>query len=104
MNHGRADPIQIDIPKGSYVPSFAVNPSLTETDNSSDDASPARAPAAYDSALPGIAVFEFESLNDQDNNSFIVKGLAAEIVIEQKVRVIISEMSQRRLAQATRWV
>ena len=79
-NQGAADPIRIDIPKGSYIPVFTDNTSVTETTDSSESASPIPSQIPHDRTEPTIAVFEFECLNNQEEHDFIARGLTWEIL------------------------
>ncbi len=78
-NSGAADPIRIDIPKGSYVPVFDKNLAAASSDRPERN-SPLPAESPHELTEPAIAVFEFENLNDQENKTFIAKGLTGEIL------------------------
>ena len=74
--HESADPIRIDIPKGSYVPVFTDIQSVETISESS----PVTASLPHEPIEPAIAVFDFENLNNQEEHNYLVKGLTAEIL------------------------
>ena len=79
-NQGAADPIRIDIPKGSYVPVFDQNRAASTRSNRTESPPPFAVKTPHELTEPTIAVFEFENLNDQGNKAFIAKGLTGEIL------------------------
>ena len=76
---GVADPIKIEIPKGAYIPVFFDNKIASAVPDSADCPSSVPAKTPHDLTEPAIAVFMFENLNGNDQNSFFTRGLTAEI-------------------------
>ncbi len=81
--HGQGieDPIRIDIPKGSYVPTFLENPPASHMPGSSECVSPAAALLPVDASRPSIAVIMFDYLNAKDEFGYMATGLTEEIII-----------------------
>jgi len=84
LTDGKADPILIQIPRGSYVPRFLPNPRVAST--------PAASPTATDKALPGemtlpvfekpaVAVLPFEIIGEALDDYFAT-GLTEEIIVQ----------------------
>jgi len=75
---GKQDQIRIDLPKGSYVPTFLIQP-LGESDTS---------PAQEDQDLgwiggwPSVLIQPFENLTGEAEQDFLVEGLSTELAIE----------------------
>jgi len=80
LTQGIEDPVRIDIPKGSYVPIFQIHHVVSEVLDPGECPSPVPAQTTLDIAEPTIAVFMFENLNGNDQNSFFARGLTAEIL------------------------
>jgi len=78
---GIEDPIRIDIPKGSYVPTFLKNPPASQAPGSFECFSPAAAQTPIDSSKPSIAVITFDCLNAKDEFGYVATGLTEEIII-----------------------
>lgn len=78
-NHGSADPIRIDIPKGRYIPVFVDNPSVAATTDGTEHTSMRE--ASRESTEPTIAVSEFENLNNYEKYNYLARGLTAEILV-----------------------
>ena len=79
-NHGSADPIRIDIPKGSYVPVFVENDKATVASNRPVHTPTVSAQAPGEISEPVIAVSEFQNLNDPRKYDHITRGLTAEFL------------------------
>ena len=69
LTAGARDPIRIDIPKGSYVPTFRP----------SADEAPEQRPQSREGGIPTIAVLPFALLGDDPTQSHFATGLSAEI-------------------------
>ena len=80
INHGTADPIRIDIPKGSYVPVFRENQTVSEAPGLSECPPCGPAQTTHDFSDPAIAVVMFENLNESDENLFLARGITAELL------------------------
>jgi adenylate cyclase len=81
LKQGIADPIRIDIPKGSYVPIFSDSPIASKASDSTECHSPAAAQTPLDSSKPSIAVIMFDCLNAKDEFGYVATGLTEEIII-----------------------
>jgi adenylate cyclase len=85
LTAGKADPILIQIPKGSYVPKFLPNPRYVST--------LPRSPAPPDKALPvamhhpvfekpAVAVLPLEIIGKAELDNYLATALTEEIIIE----------------------
>ncbi|WP_155303810.1 hypothetical protein [Desulfosarcina widdelii] len=86
---GQNDPIRIDIPKGSYVPTFqALAPLSVEKPPPISR----KIAAIHDSGWPTILVQSFENLTGNRDLEYLGIGLATEIALEitryQEIRVL----------------
>ena len=74
------DPVRINVPKGTYVPTFSFAP---ESDVAEKDAPAARAPVppADFAGRPTIAVLPFVNAGGDERAEYLVSGLAEEITI-----------------------
>jgi adenylate cyclase len=81
LSQGSEDLIRIDIPKGSYVPIFLYNQVTSQAPGYCECPSPVSAQTPLNSLEdPAIAVVMFENLNGKDEDSYLAKGLTAEIL------------------------
>jgi adenylate cyclase len=80
LTAGTRDPIQIDIPKGKYVPHFAAMPSSAEKVLAGAVRTSADRPA--DGGVPSVAVLPFEDLAGDPDQVPLATGLAEELVTE----------------------
>lgn len=80
LTAGTGDPIQIDIPKGRYIPRFAALADGTDE----LPAGPGRETVVQsaDDSVPSVAVLPFETLNGDDEQLPLATGLAEELVTE----------------------
>jgi len=81
LKQGSQDPILIDIPKGSYVPSFIENHNPSQVPDSSECPSSNIGPIPNDASKPSIAVIMFDCLNAKDEFGYVATGLTEEIII-----------------------
>jgi TolB-like protein len=79
LTAGTRDPIQIDIPKGRYIPHFAALPDAPDEILAGVERKTAGRLA--DDGVPSVAVLPFESLTDPDPTP-LATGLAEELVTE----------------------
>ncbi|MGI9570562.1 MAG: tetratricopeptide repeat protein, partial [Desulfobulbia bacterium] len=81
--HGQGieDPIRIDIPKGSYIPTFLENHTASEVPGPSECPPPVPDHTPHSLSEPTIAVSMFQNLNRKDEKSFLARGLTSEILI-----------------------
>lgn len=70
---GAEDPLQLDLPKGGYLPS--VNGPVTETRDSGGDAS-----SESDAAVAGILLPAFTDLSPSHDQAYLCHGLREELV------------------------
>jgi len=85
---GQNDPVQIDIPKGSYVPTFI--------ENTVDEPDAARNGALSDTGIevswPSMLILPFRNLTGNPTKEFLGIGLATELAIEigrfQEIKVL----------------
>jgi adenylate cyclase len=87
---GKKDPIRIDIPKGTYVPSFTErfgDPVPTSLD------SWGRAITWIDADWPAVVIRPFQNLTDDPDLDYMAIGLATELAMEinrfQDIRVLV---------------
>ena len=78
---GNEDPIRIDIPKGSYVPTFLKNPPASQAPGSPECPSPEAARIPVDASKPSIALLMFDCLNAKDEFGYVATGVTEEILI-----------------------
>jgi len=104
LTTGAGDPIRINIPKGTYVPTFHPQPGAGETDGIEK---PAAAAAGTDSSWPILLIRPFQNMTGDPNLDYLGMGLATDLAMEitryQEVRVILMqspEATQRRAADA----
>jgi adenylate cyclase len=84
-NHGTADPIRIEIPKGGYAPVFITNHDIHQDAESAFEPI-CSMPATIEPKValpdgPSIAILQFEYLGNQSENAFLASGITEEIVI-----------------------
>mgnify|MGYP002395171510 CR=1 FL=1 len=80
LTAGTRDPIQIDIPKGRYIPRFSAPPNATE--ESRTDAGRDTAGQLAAAGVPSVAVLPFQSLDGDPDQQPLATGLAEELVTE----------------------
>jgi adenylate cyclase len=82
---GAADPIRIEIPKGSYVPVYSKNPDITRNSGfASEPMIPGPSIIQAQDALPdgpSIAILPLEFLGKDSEHTYITDGITEEIVI-----------------------
>jgi adenylate cyclase len=91
LTQGKADPILIEIPKGTYVPTFKrLNANDVSNGNNAEPASPSIPDRA---AWPTVMVLPFQNLTGDPEKEYWAIGLATEIAAElsryQEIRVLI---------------
>jgi adenylate cyclase len=98
---GKKDPIRIDIPKGSYVPSF--------TERSGGAAAPSfgsggRVITWIDGDWPAVVIRPFQNLTDDPDLDYLAIGLATELAMEinrfQDIRVLVRGPEDRGRREA----
>ena len=98
LTAGTRDPIQIDIPKGRYIPRFAALPDAT--DELRTGAGRDTAGQSADAGVPSVAVLPFESLDGDPDQQPLATGLAEELVTEltrfQDIVVMSCNAARRR--------
>lgn len=75
---GERDPIQIDIPKGRYVPSFVERPNAASAAGFTEPAT--RALGA--GTIPSVAVMPLENLTQDKEQTYFLEGLVSELTME----------------------
>ena len=103
LTGGKNNPLRIEIPKGTYVPSFIVNkdgkinvPSIESAighQNRPDISSPIL-------ARPGIAVIVFDSLSKEEGQDFLATGISAQLVAnlaQFKDFMVVGPLLRKRL-------
>jgi len=100
LTSGKADAIRIELPKGGYVPRFAIfeEPDIARETHAVSSAlekvSAGAAPVVY--CLPSIVVFPFDNLSGDADLDLLSKGLAEELITRLTLRrefdVIATEM------------
>ena len=78
LTDGKHDPILIDIPKGTYVPTITKRP-LTALRRTPASTAPT---GCFDSSRPSVLVRPFENISGDKDRDFIGRGLAAELAAE----------------------
>ena len=78
---GRQNPIQIEIPKGSYAPVYRYNLPAPQAPVTTECSTPGPQNTEAEVKKPAIAVVMFENLNGKDKNGFIARGLTTEILV-----------------------
>lgn len=78
MDEGRKDPINIQLPKGTYEPNF--NENKMDADQSKID--PIINAAAAPPTGPAIAVLPFEFIGEDKNTSIFADGITEEIITQ----------------------
>jgi adenylate cyclase len=98
LTAGKNDPVRINIPKGSYVPTFQIKPSGAKTLTSGEE----------DRALPtepSVAVMPLVNLTGEKEQDYFVDGLTEELTTElaryQDFQVIASQSTMRFKDQKT---
>jgi TolB-like protein len=87
---GKQDPVRIDIPKGTYVPTFLEQTGV-ESDriSSSDEGAEIR----FEGSWPGLMVRPFQNLTGDPELDYVAVGLAIELAMEitryQDIRVMM---------------
>jgi len=80
---GQNDPILIDIPKGTYVPSFALQ----------REQSPHSSAATLRDGWPSVLVRPFQNMTGDDDLNFLALGMSSELTAElsryQDIRVLM---------------
>ena len=79
QDQGTADPIRIEIPKGSYAPIFSG--SAEESRGAAKHYSDVSTESAGASPEPSVAVIGFQSLGKDNSSDHIASGLTQEIII-----------------------
>jgi TolB-like protein len=95
---GKADPIIIDIPKGTYVPAFykqvGVAPDTTVYDSASD--------IPFHDPWPEVLILPFENLTGNPEKDFIATGFSTELAVEiarfQDIKVLYAQKGQNKTA------
>jgi adenylate cyclase len=77
---GVRDPIQIDIPKGGYVPRFSARPEAPDGSNAGPQVARAQKMTAADG--PSVAVLPFDNLTGDPDQQPLTVGLTEELVTE----------------------
>lgn len=84
LTDGKSSPLQINIPKGTYVPTFVrqgTSPSARgPADDQLSDQHVSDKHSPYRSSGPGVAVFVFDSLTEGDKNDFFATGMSVQLV------------------------
>ena len=80
LTAGTGDPIQIDIPKGRYIPRFSALPGATGDTSALADGETAGQLAT--ASVPSVAVLPFDILDADADQQPLATGLAEELVTE----------------------
>jgi adenylate cyclase len=80
LTAGTRDPIQIDIPKGRYIPRFSARPGAM--DEVMPGVGRTTAKRSADDGVPSVAVIPFETLDADPDHRPLAAGLAEELVTE----------------------
>jgi len=87
---GKTDPIRIDIPKGTYVPTFCEQLSVTPDTTVFDSKSPVE---IFEGSWPSLVVMPFQNLTGDPTLNHWAVGLATELATEitryQEIRVLM---------------
>ena len=87
---GKTDPIRIDIPKGTYVPTFCEQLSVTPDTTVFDSKSPVE---IFEGSWPSVVVRPFENLTGDSALNHWAVGLSTELATEitryQEIRVLM---------------
>jgi adenylate cyclase len=86
---GKSDPIRIDIPKGTYVPTF-----LEQSDNQPEQCGGEAAAATFEASWPVLLIRPFQNLTDDPELNYVAVGLATELATEitryREIRVLVA--------------
>jgi TolB-like protein/Flp pilus assembly protein TadD len=92
---GKTDPIRIDIPKGTYVPTFCEQLSVVSDTNVYDKVPD----IAIQDTWPGILIQPFENLTGNPEKDFIGTGFSTELAVEvarfQNIKVLYAQKGQK---------
>lgn len=85
---GKLDPLRIDIPKGTYVPTI-VHQKVAESPPDQDDAA---AEPVLENSWPTILILPFKNLTGDPEQNFLGSGISTEMAIEvsrfENIRVL----------------
>lgn len=85
---GKQDPVRIDIPKGSYVPTFHERTGVESDDTAGGKVSD----ITIEDSWPALLIMPFENLTGDPRKDFLGVGLATELALEitrfQEIKVL----------------
>lgn len=98
---GREDPLHIDIPKGTYVPTFRTQSSAQPATIPNCEALPH---TLFEGSWPTVLVRPFQNLTGDRERDYLGVGLATELAVEiarfQEIRVSLYRLDQYGKASA----
>jgi TolB-like protein len=87
---GQDDPVRIDIPKGTYVPTFYEQ---AEVERDRTPGSDEGSTTGFEGSWPTVVIWPFQNLTDDPELKYMAIGLATELATEitryQDVRVLV---------------
>jgi len=87
---GQQDPVRIDIPKGTYVPTFCEMIGIESDTTARSSKSPK---PSFEGSWPSVLVRPFQNLTSDTELNYLAVGLATELVMEitryQDIRVLM---------------
>jgi len=87
---GKQDPVRIDIPKGTYVPTFCEQIGIESDTTTRSSKSPK---SSFEGSWPSVLVRPFQNLTDDLELKYLAVGLATELATEitryQDIRVLM---------------
>ena len=105
-SEGAEDPIRIEIPKGTYVPTFAPNISLDDRDKPDSSLRLKEKKGEYVAAEvdsgPTVAVVAFRNLSEEPEHTYFATGLTERIttILSGMVKFsVMGPLSREKLAQ-----
>jgi adenylate cyclase len=103
LTAGKADSIRIELPKGGYVPRFAMSAETEGQDSARSapvaTASEADTRGAIAAGHPSIIVFPFDNLSAEPELDLIARGIAEELVTRLTSRQELTVVSADVLAK-----
>jgi TolB-like protein len=87
---GQQDPVRIDIPKGTYVPTFCEQIGIESDTTARSSKSPK---SSFEGSWPSVLVRTFKNLTGDTEFNYLTVGLATELAMEitryQDIRVLM---------------
>lgn len=94
---GQQDPVRIDIPKGTYVPTFCEQIGVESDRTSSSSKNPK---SSFEGSWPTVLIRPFQNLTGDPELHYLAVGLATELAIEvsryQDIRVLMQPPGEHR--------